>query len=97
MKTDTTYNGWTNYATWRIALEIFDSSDNEFIQDLTKDCTTVAELAENMKQYVLDFLWENMTDSNSIVHGWSNAFVSQCNFYEIAQHYTELLFNIDEA
>ena len=22
--TDTTYNGWTNYATWRVNLEIFD-------------------------------------------------------------------------
>jgi hypothetical protein len=25
--TDTTYNGWTNYATWRVNLEVFDGLD----------------------------------------------------------------------
>ena len=25
--TDNTYNGWTNYATWRVNLEIFDGLD----------------------------------------------------------------------
>jgi len=24
---DTTYNGWSNYATWRINLEVFDGMD----------------------------------------------------------------------
>ena len=27
--TDNTYNGWTNYATWRVNLELFDG-DNEW-------------------------------------------------------------------
>ena len=27
MTTNTTYNGWTNYATWRVNLEIFDGFD----------------------------------------------------------------------
>jgi hypothetical protein len=95
MKNDTTYNGWTNYATWRINLEVFDG--NEFLQDLAKDCTTVAEFSEALKQYAQDFIWENMTEPNSVFQGWADAFLSNCNFYEIAQHYTELLFNIDEA
>jgi hypothetical protein len=95
MKNDTTYNGWTNYATWRINLEVFDC--DEFLQDLSKDCKTVAEFADALKQYVQDFLWENSNVPNSIILGWADGFVSQCNFYEIAQHYTELLFNIDEA
>ena len=31
------YNGWTNYATWRVRLEIFD--DDEFFEDYTaQDC-----------------------------------------------------------
>ena len=25
--TDKTYNGWTNYATWRVNLEVFDGGD----------------------------------------------------------------------
>lgn len=94
MKEDTTYNGWTNYATWRINLEVFDG--NELLQELAKDCKTVADFAEVLKQYVQEFLWENSNVPNSIVLGWSEGFVSEVNFYEIAQHYTELLFNTDE-
>ena len=26
-KTDNTYNGWSNYATWRVNLEIFDGGE----------------------------------------------------------------------
>ena len=31
--TTTTYNGWTNYATWRVHLEIFDSLPLEDFSD----------------------------------------------------------------
>ena len=92
MSKDTTYNGWANYATWRINLEIFDG--NEYITELASQCEDVYKFSETLKQYVLDFLWENCTEPT--VQGWANGFVSDCNFYEIATHYTELLFNINE-
>jgi hypothetical protein len=32
--TNTDYNGWTNYATWRVNLEIFDGMEpREWIQE----------------------------------------------------------------
>jgi len=33
----TKHNGWTNYATWRINLEIFDGYDNEDHEPVTAD------------------------------------------------------------
>ena len=95
MKADTTYNGWTNYETWRINLEVFDG--NEYIHELATDYTTVLQFSEVLKQYTLDLIWESIGEPNSLIQGWANGFVDECNFYEIAQHYTELLFNIKEA
>ena len=34
---NTKHNGWTNYATWRINLEIFDGYDNEDHEPVTAD------------------------------------------------------------
>ena len=44
---DTTYNGWTNYATWRVNLELFDGSDQfwsadsarEFVEEIIYEST----------------------------------------------------------
>ncbi len=44
--TDTKYNGWTNYATWRVNLEIFDGGEfsnmaacemREFVEELIEN------------------------------------------------------------
>ncbi len=39
MKTteNTNHNGWTNYATWRVNLEIFDGYDNDDHEPVTGD------------------------------------------------------------
>ncbi len=37
-----THNGWTNYATWRVNLEIFDSLDLAEFFDSAPDLPTVA-------------------------------------------------------
>jgi hypothetical protein len=59
MKTD--YNGWTNYATWRVNLEIIDGIEIE-----TQMCAaTIKEIVEDV------------------------VFISEVNFYEIAQSINE--------
>ena len=82
-KQETTYNGWTNYATWRINLEFFSDSD---WTGVTAD-TDVAELVEELKASLEMYIDESVDWSCSpYVRGWVNAFVSDVNFYEIAQH-----------
>ena len=73
------YNGWTNYATWRVNLEVFDGF--EIDQD------DAYELSEYLKEHLSDYLIE--TTSEGIARDYALAFVSDVNYYEIAEHLIE--------
>ena len=75
--TDTKYNGWTNYATWRIALEIFDGYDPD----------GAAVTAEGLEEEAGYFIFGD--DPRTLVHDYANAFISDVNWYEIAEHINE--------
>ena len=68
-----TYNGWTNYATWRINLEIFDGLDQ--VWD-----------ADEARQYVEDYIHAS---SSGLARDYALAFISDVNWHEIAAHYQE--------
>lgn len=80
---NTTYNGWTNYATWRVNLEIFDSIDTDYIIDMFgRDVDQDA-----LKEYVDDVVFADLnTNSFSLLEGYANAFLSEVNYYEIQEH-----------
>ena len=69
-----TYNGWTNYATWRVNLEMFDGSESfwsadsarEFVEEIICDCTP-----------------------EGVARDYALAFLADVNWHEIAEHYTE--------
>ncbi len=47
---DTTYNGWTNYETWRVNLEVFDGFDpSEYYSAF--DLEDAYELGQSLKAY----------------------------------------------
>ena len=72
------YNGWTNYATWRINLEIFDGLE---IDDEV-DHAIVQKMAEEL--VLMD------VDEQSMVASYAMAFMSEVNWYEIAEHLNEM-------
>ena len=78
-----TYNGWTNYATWRIALEWFSDGFNP-----NKYESDPYQLSKDMEQYVEETL-EDMTNQNTLVLDYALSFISEVNWYEIAQHLIE--------
>jgi hypothetical protein len=78
MKTD--YNGWTNYATWRINLEII--QDTEFKEKVSAD--TVKDIIEEAI-----FVNFDTCDTPRLIEDYARAFVSQVNFYEIAKSINE--------
>ena len=87
-KQETTYNGWTNYATWRVNLEFFDDCDWVGVTDATDDRELAEELQASLEMYIDESVnWP--TRGNSLVRDWVNAFVSDVNFYEIASHIIE--------
>ena len=74
------HNGWTNYATWRINLEIIDGIEIE-----TKTC------AATIKEIIDDVVFSQYDGMNSLMYDYASAFISEVNFYEIAQSINERL------
>ena len=76
--TDEKHNGWTNYATWRVNLEIFDGHDSDGEE---VDPDSIQEMAEEIVV--------GSVPSNSLVASYAMAFLSEVNWYEIAEHLTD--------
>jgi hypothetical protein len=66
------YNGWSNYATWRINLEIL--GDIEFDHTVTYDY---------LEEIVEDVVFTNKTEGG-LAEDYARAFISQVDFREIA-------------
>lgn len=74
MKTET-YNGWTNYETWRVHLEVFDGGDWEGYSP-----EAMQELVEELLE----------SSSEGIARDYAFAFISNVDWQEIADHYQEV-------
>lgn len=76
------YNGWANYETWRINLEWFD--DISTMQEIFEigHSTKWQALADDLRQYVED----GLACDNESTESYALSFVSNVNFYEIADH-----------
>jgi hypothetical protein len=75
---NTKYNGWTNYATWRINLEMIDA---DYYREL-EDVEDVYELSNIIKESCEEFIDDG---SNSLAVNYALAFLSDVNWYEIAE------------
>lgn len=81
---NTSYNGWTNYATWRVNLEIFDDIDAVYWAEDIEELSTY-EFGELLKEYT-----EQLIEAeNELAESYAYAFISQVNFSEIAEHIIE--------
>jgi len=67
--TKTTYNGWTNYSTWRIMLENFDGEERKLE-------------AEECKEMVEEYL--ELQCDNEMTLSYALAFLNDVNWYEIS-------------
>ena len=77
-----TYNGWTNYATWRVNLEMFDGGE-------WRNCD-----ADDFKMMAE----ESMQDSASgLALDYALAFLSDVNWHEIASHYVDDDEEVEES
>ena len=67
--TETTYNGYTNYATWRVMLEHFNGDERELD-------------AETCKDLVEEYL--EISCENDMTLSYALAFTHNVNWYEIS-------------
>jgi hypothetical protein len=84
--TDKTYNGWTNYATWRVNLEIFDGLEQSEVFDLS---LPLEQLRHVLQDYVEGHIYESGGGNGNIAVDYALAFLSDVNWYEIAEHMLE--------
>lgn len=75
-----TYNGWANYATWRVNLEIIDGINP---QEMDWHGMPLSGLAGAIKDYVEEIVCPNC---NTITESYALAFLSDVNWTEIASH-----------
>lgn len=79
--TDKTYNGWTNYATWRINLELFDGLD------LASDNNLDAYGLRNaLREYAI---YSVVGEETGLAYDYAMAFLDDVNWFEIATHMIE--------
>lgn len=90
------YNGWTNYETWRINLEMIDGYDVSdfmtgfrFVFPDDRD-DAVAKLAEYFCDYVHQFVEEQ---SSGFAYDLATSFLSHVDWDEIASHYVDDYIN----
>lgn len=81
------YNGWTNYATWRVNLEMFDGSTAEDVTG-SRDMS-IGELREALKDYAETLIEE--TTQPGLGRDYAYAFINGVNWHEIAEHMLELV------
>ena len=76
---DERHNGWTNYATWRVNLEIIDGHD-------WYECEHVD--ADYVKELVEDAVFGDGPElkKDLLKDSYANAFLSEVNYYEIAEN-----------
>ena len=78
------HNGWTNYATWRVNLEIIDGHD--WYEHEHVDADYVKELVENAVFGSLLKSSDGESHGNGLVESYANAFLSEVNYHEIAEN-----------
>lgn len=97
-----TYNGWANYATWRVNLEVFDGLNLRNHFDTIPDAYTVGKWAEEYAEELIDAALSNpsrvhgsMLTPSDIVSGWVRAFLDDVDWYSIAEHLIEDASEVD--
>lgn len=76
MKIDEKFNGWTNYATWRVMLEVIDPVSDDL----------AGWSAEELKISITETI---EAQGELLAKDYAIAFLSEVNWYEIADHLRE--------
>ena len=78
------YNGWSNYATWRVNLEIL--GDIQWVEEEIEILSP-----EMLEEYVENAVFENNGISGhlGLMEDYARAFLSNVNYYEILEHIRE--------
>jgi hypothetical protein len=83
------YNGWANYATWRVQLEYF--ADCKLGDFTGGRLTTISDLESMLKEHIEEII-EGATKEGllgNLARGWAMAFIDDVRWREIADYLLE--------
>lgn len=83
------YNGWTNYATWRINLELFDGVNAYQLSG--RFVNSPSEIKDFARDYAENLIYETSTEG--LARDYALAFLSDVEWWEIANH---LIANLED-
>jgi len=91
--TDTTYNGWTNHATWLVNLHLDNTycmtdSLTEEAADMLGNQYPEADLADYIKELVAEWLEPDCPNAG-LAQDLINGYLDDVNWREIATHYID--------
>jgi hypothetical protein len=84
------YNGWTNYATWRVNLELIDGLNP---REMGWRRLSAHDLADTLKDFVDETLFCDA--ETSLAMDYARAFLSDVNWHEIAENMLEPFADAD--
>ena len=86
------YNGWTNYETWLLALNVDnDQGLYNFTRDLIKQTKPmdVWDAARELKQQLEDIAYDEKCDIYKICDNWTQRDWNEINFSKIVKSWRE--------
>ena len=90
---DNTYNGWSNYATWRINLELLGDYDfAEHVLEMNGNENWRPDV-DYLKDLVENCVFDNHHGQMGLMEDYARSFVDQVNFHEILEHILEDIDN----
>lgn len=76
------YNGWTNYATWRVNLEMLGELD---LAEFFDEKPNLTDATDWCREYVDDYLASEVREA-CLVLDYARSFIADVNWREIATH-----------
>lgn len=84
------YNGWTNFATWRVNLEVFDGCELQDVTDNDAADLSDYELGIQLKEYAESLIFEvHSGEISELCIDYARCFLAQVNWMEIARGFLE--------
>jgi hypothetical protein len=81
------YNGWTNYATWRVNLEMIDGMEDYMAESFDRSEKDVYEKSLHIKDYVESHM--AIECGNQLTIDYALAFLAEVDWYQIADRLLE--------
>jgi hypothetical protein len=80
------YNGWTNYATWRVNLEVFDVLGDD-LKYMGWHKLDKYDLAGSIEEYANELIEQDTKEGLAL--DYARVFLEDVNWQEIAKHLME--------